>query len=256
MPLLYPIVSPRHPLLVTPAHTVLLALSTAPPASAGGQPAASSPDPILQAILDTLARLTTRVVYLETHKRPLGELAGRECSATPLHTHPSVAPVLPQDAQYRPAPPSVPAREETRDRDATGMPNARLPGAIVGVTPSHQATQIGSAAKANGGQPLAVATVPSVPHVDNAGAFLALPHAPRPAVALPRAAAGGAVNNALGPKDRVSGSTWSCHMSQTFLPPCRPWGPCLRMWTVPLRFSQRPRSYPRLLMTWYMPFAL
>ena len=87
------------------------------------------------------------------------------------------------------------------------MPNVWLPGAIIGVTPSHQATQVGSMAKANGGQPLAAATMPSVPHVDNAGAFLALPHAPQPAVALAHAVAGGAVNDALGPKDMVSGST-------------------------------------------------
>ena len=190
-----------------PAHPVLLALLPAPPALVGGQPAALSPNPILQAILNTLVRLTMWVESLEMHKRPLGEIAGQECPATPLHTHPSVAPVLPQDAQYRPAPPSVPAWEETRDHDATGMPNVWLPGAIVGVTPSHQATQVGSTAKANGGQPLAVATVPSVPHVDNVRAFPALPHAPWPAVALAHAVAEGAVNDMLGPKDMVSGLT-------------------------------------------------
>ena len=112
------------------------------------------------------------------HKRPLGEIAGQECPATPLHTHPSVAPVLPQDAQYRPAPPSVPAWEETRDHDATGMPNVWLPGAIVGVTPSHQATQVGSTAKANGGQPLIVKKQPSqdVLHGDEAEEELGLAH--------------------------------------------------------------------------------
>ena len=213
-----------------PAHPVLLVLSPAPPDLVGGQLAASLPDPILQAILDTLVWLTMWVESLETHKRLLGEIAGRECSATtPLHTHPSVAPVLPQDVQYRPAPPSVPAWEETHDCDATGMPNAWLPGAIVGVMPSHQATQVGSTAKANGGQPLAAATVPSVPHVDNVEAFPALPHAPQPAVALAHAVAGGAVNDALGPKDMVSGSTM-------LLPLWLPTSPTLSM-TLPCFLS-------------------
>ena len=54
---------------------------------------------------------------------------------------------------------------------------------------------------------LVVATVPSVPHMDNVGAFPALPHAPWPAVALAHAVAEGTVNDVLGPKDMVSGLT-------------------------------------------------
>ena len=97
------------------------------------------------------------------------------------------------------------------------------------VTPSHQATQVGSTAKANGGQPLAVATVPSVPHVDNVRAFPALPHAPWPAVALAHAVAEGAVNDMLGPKDMVSGLTM-------LLPLWLPTSPTLSM-TLPCFLS-------------------
>ena len=87
-----------------PTSPVLLARSAAPPAPAGGQPSSSSPDPVLQAISDILAWLTSGMVSIETHIRPAGELAGGECFATSFHTCRSealaaVAPVLSQDAE-------------------------------------------------------------------------------------------------------------------------------------------------------------
>ena len=109
-------------------------------------------DPVLAAIMATLARLTLAVELLGPQTKPQGVLAGGECSATPSHTCPVKlkAPEPSRVADTRLPSATEPAREETRAPAASGMPNAWLPGADGGATPSHQPRRVETAAKVKG----------------------------------------------------------------------------------------------------------
>ena len=147
--------------------------------SAGAE-VAKALDPVLAAIMATLARLMSAVELLGPQTKPQGVLAGGECSATPSHTHPVKlkAPEPSWVADTRLPSATEPAREETRAPAASGMPNAWLPGADGGATPSHQPRCVETAAKAKGVETPAAATVGLV-QMALGDAFPALPSRPK-----------------------------------------------------------------------------